>query len=325
MKIYKPLMTKKGLKLVDPETNRVRAVDTKIVRLSVRRKALAAGQYIVVTEEGTVKRYHPSRVADLVKAEDENAKKDFFSDRGEQTPDEIFKNLEILVKMVGRNIQPSLVVSGLSGMGKTFVIKETLKSMPKTNNRSGHFEESVDYVHIKGKATTAGIYAMLYEYSDKIIVLDDCDSIHKDPDAINMLKGALDSYDKRTLSYISSKPIKGLDGESIPSQFEFTGQIIFITNYPQSKIDPALRSRSFVADISMNQEQLFSRLDSLIEVIEPRLPMKAKRQSLELMKELAGEYKGIEINMRSFIKVARIAALQIPNLKEMALAQIANK
>ena len=68
--------------------------------------------------------------------------------------------------------------------------------------------ESYDFVHFKGRATAAGLFITLYENSDKIIVLDDCDSVFKDDDAVNILKGALDSYDTRKISYITTKALK---------------------------------------------------------------------------------------------------------------------
>ena len=68
--------------------------------------------------------------------------------------------------------------------------------------------ESHEFVHFKGRATAAGLFVTLYENCDKIIILDDCDSVFKDADAVNILKGALDSYDTRNISYITTKPLK---------------------------------------------------------------------------------------------------------------------
>jgi len=121
----------------------------------------------------------------------------FMTVREARDPQEMFTNLARLTKMVGRGIQPSLVVTGGAGTGKTHLVKQTLSDMG--------LEESTDFVHFKGRATPAGLFITLYENSDKIIVLDDCDSVFKDDDAVNILKGALDSYDSRKISYITSK------------------------------------------------------------------------------------------------------------------------
>jgi hypothetical protein len=226
----------------------------------------------------------------------------------------MFGNLERLTKMVGRGIQPSLVITGMAGVGKTHLVKETLKGMGLT--------ESKDFVHFKGRATAAGLFITLYQNSDKIIVLDDCDSVFKDDDAVNILKAALDSYDTRKISYISSKPLKDEYGDPIPPHFEFTGRIIFISNIHQSKLDEAIRSRSFVSDITMNTTQMFTRMEQLMEGMERSIPIAAKQQALEIMKRLDSKFAGIDVNLRSFIKAARICAMGFDNPEEMIAEQI---
>ena len=230
-----------------------------------------------------------------------------------QDPSEMFKNIERLTKMVGRGLQPSLVITGSAGTGKTHIVKSTLEEMG--------LKESTDFVHFKGRATPAGLFVTLYENNDKIIVLDDCDSVFKDDDAVNILKGALDSYDTRKISYISTKSLKDEFGSEVPRHFEFSGRIIFISNINQSKLDEAIRSRSFVADVDLTNDQMFERIEQLMEKMESRVPAAAKAQALELMKELDKEFE-IEINLRSFIKAARICAMGFENPKMMVAEQI---
>ena len=224
----------------------------------------------------------------------------FMSVRQEQDPSVMFANIERLTKMVGKGIQPSLVITGSAGTGKTHLVKQTLTDMG--------FEEAKDFVHFKGRATAAGLFVTLYENEDKIIVLDDCDSVFKDDDAVNILKGALDSYDARKISYISTKTLKDTYGCEVPRHFEFTGKIIFISNISQAKLDAAIRSRSFVADVELTTEQMFARMEQLMSKMESRIPSAAKEQALKYMKELAEEFDGVEVNLRSFIKAARICA-----------------
>lgn len=240
-------------------------------------------------------------------------KMSFMQAKEAQCPDEMFKNIERLTKMVGRGLQPSLVITGGAGMGKTHIVKSTLEEMG--------LKESYDFVHFKGRATAAGLFVTLYENNDKIIVLDDCDSVFKDDDAVNILKGALDSYDTRKISYISTKSLKDEFGSEVPRHFEFSGRIIFISNISQSKLDEAIRSRSFVADVDLTNEQMFERIEQLMPKMESRVPDSAKAQALELMKELDAEFE-IEINLRSFIKAARICAMGFENPKMLVAEQI---
>lgn len=240
-------------------------------------------------------------------------KMSFLQAKTKQCPDEMFKNIERLTKMVGRGLQPSLVITGGAGMGKTHIVKSTLEEMG--------LKESYDFVHFKGRATAAGLFVTLYENNDKIIVLDDCDSVFKDDDAVNILKGALDSYDTRKISYISTKSLKDEFGSEVPRHFEFSGRIIFISNISQSKLDEAIRSRSFVADVDLTNDQMFERIEQLMPKMESRVPAAAKEQALELMKELDTEFE-IEINLRSFIKAARICAMGFENPKMLVAEQI---
>ena len=244
----------------------------------------------------------------------EPQKMSFMSVKQQQDPEVMFTNIERLTKMVGRGIQPSLVITGGAGMGKTHLVKGTLEGMG--------LRESYDFVHFKGRATAAGLFITLYENSDKIIVLDDCDSVFRDDDAVNILKGALDSYDTRKISYITSKALKDEFGTEVPRHFEFTGRIIFISNISQSRLDEAIRSRSFVADVDLTTDQMFTRMEQLMPKMESRIPLAAKEQALALMKELDKEFDGLEINLRSFIKAARICAMGFEDPKLMIAEQI---
>ena len=284
-----------------------------LIREIQLRNAEANREVLMVTTGGRVTRV-PGAQAGVSVTAPANAKMSFLSVIESRDPEVMFSNLERLTKMVGKGIQPSLVITGMAGVGKTHLVKETLKGMG--------LRESYEFVHFKGRSTAAGLFITLYQNSDKIIVFDDCDSIFKDDDAVNILKAALDSYDTRKISYISSKPLKDEYGEPIPAHFEFTGKVIFISNIHQSKLDEAIRSRSFVADISMNTTQMFTRMEQLMAKMEPSIPLAAKQQALTIMKSLDEKYAGIDVNLRSFIKAARICAMGFDNPEMMVAEQI---
>ena len=308
MQIYQPVRI--GKKLV------ARHVDTKaiaaksLIRAVQIRNAEANNELLMVSASGRVTRIENTNP----KTQPEAPKMSFMSVIEKRDPQQMFNNLERLTKMVGKGIQPSLVITGSAGTGKTFLVKDTLTKMG--------LKESNEFVHFKGRATAAGLFVTLYDNCDKIIVLDDCDSVFKDPDAVNMLKAALDSYDTRNISYITSKPLKDQFGTHLPRSFEFTGKIIFISNLDQSTLDEAIRSRSFVSDISMTTEQMFMRIEGLMEKMEDKIPTKAKQQAMTIMKELHEKYDGISVNLRSFIKAARICAMGFENAKDMVAEQI---
>ena len=254
-----------------------------LIRYIQIRNAEKNGEVLVLSANGRVSRMKNTNY------KKEPQKLSFMTVVEKRDPKVMFSNLERLTKMVGRGIQPSLVITGGAGLGKTYLVKKTLTDMG--------LEEAKQFVHFKGRATAAGLFVTLYENSDKIIVLDDCDSVFKDMDAVNMLKAALDSYDTRKLSYISTKPLKDAYGDPVPRHFEFTGKIIFISNISQSKLDEAIKSRSFVSDISMNTKQMFKRIDDLKDDIEKKIPGEVKEKALQIMKSLEKKYDGVEINL----------------------------
>jgi hypothetical protein len=305
--IYKPARIDGKLVAKNVATGSI--APENLIRYIQIRNAEKNKELLVVNGNGRVSRMHNTNYKS-----NEPQKLSFMSVVEKRDPKVMFNNLERLTKMVGRGIQPSLVITGGAGLGKTYLVKKTLTDMG--------LEEAKQFVHFKGRATAAGLFVTLYENSDKIIVLDDCDSVFKDMDAVNMLKAALDSYDTRKLSYISTKPLKDAYGDPVPRHFEFTGKIIFISNISQSKLDEAIKSRSFVSDISMNTKQMFQRIDDLKNQIETKIPNEVKDKALEIMKGLEKKYDGVEINLRSFIKACRICAMGFENAEGMVAEQI---
>lgn len=306
--VFEPVRIKGKLFAKNVATGEIAAKG--LIREVALRAAEQNRQVMIVNSGGRVTRMPAAEMGVAPQPQ----KLSFMATKQQQDPSVMFQNIERLTKMVGKGIQPSLVITGGAGMGKTHLVKSTLEGMG--------LQESYDFVHFKGRATAAGLFITLYENSDKIIVLDDCDSVFRDDDAVNILKGALDSYDTRKISYITTKALKDEFGTEVPRHFEFSGRIIFISNISQSKLDEAIRSRSFVADVDLTTDQMFTRMEQLMPKMESRIPLAAKEQALALMKELDAEFDGLEINLRSFIKAARICAMGFENPKMMIAEQI---
>lgn len=188
-------------------------------------------------------------------------------------------------------------------------------------------ESEGDWVHIKGASTAFGMYMNLFRYKNKLIVFDDCDSVFTDKDGINILKGALDSSDKRVISWIS----KATTGKKAlaPPRFNFKGRIIFISNWPSKKIDSAIRNRSFVVDINLKQQDVLKRIQTILPHIgndsEIPLTMEAKGRAFEFLKEAAeDENNQMEISIRTLVNFAKIAASGVPQWKRLMKIQSLN-
>jgi hypothetical protein len=221
-----------------------------------------------------------------------------------------FSFVEKLVKMVATGVQPSAVITGEGGLGKTYTVTKTLEEMG-LENQTALLEELEEgegienaYVTIKGFSTAKGLYRTLYENNGGIIVFDDCDSILKDAVALNILKGALDSYDRRYISWNAEMK----ESDDLPRSFEFTGQIIFISNMDADKIDQAVRSRSMMIDLSMSDAQKIDRMEhiALSGSFLPEYEAEIKTDALNLLREIKDDVK--EISLRTLIAVAKIRA-----------------
>lgn len=312
MTVFAPVRVKGKLMAKNTATGEI--ASKGIIRDVQLRSAEANREVLVVNPvNGRVTRV-PAASAGVAPASVAPSKASFVTVLEDRDPEVMFSNLSALTRMVGRGVQPSLVVTGMAGMGKTHIVKNTLIEMG--------LKESTDFVHFKGRATAAGLFITLYQNSNSIIILDDCDSVFRDENAVNILKGALDSYDTRKISYITSKPLKDEFGDALPMHFEFTGKIIFISNISQANLDEAIKSRSFVADISMTTDQLFTRMEQLMAKMETKIPMAAKEQALAIMKDLHSKYEGVAVNLRSFIKAARICAMGFEDPTSMIAEQI---
>lgn len=209
-------------------------------------------------------------------------------------PETIFEDLTTYVDMVIKGTQPSLLITGSPGVGKTYLVTKQLK------------DANVKYLHVKGRSTAAGMYITLYEHNGETILFDDCDSIFGSDDAVNILKGALDTEDPRKISWLVGRPLKTADGKTVPKQFDFKGKVIFISNLPQKKIDKAIKSRSFVLEVALTPEDMLKKMRKEIKHVSPETPIRLREAALEFIEEVSKTAKNLELNMRTLVKAIKI-------------------
>lgn len=242
---------------------------------------------------------------------------------------ERFGFVEKLVNMVSSGVQPSAIITGQGGLGKTFTVMKTLQAAGIEDYNEvirklpvgSRVNMSKLYVTIKGYSTPKGLYRTLFENNHSVVVFDDYDSILKDPVALNLLKGALDSYGKRIISWNAESFGKDDD---LPRSFEFKGKVIFISNMDQNNIDQAIRSRSMMIDLSMTDDQKIERMETICKSDEfmPEYDDEIKTDALNLIRELKTEAK--EISLRTLISVAKIRAANPSDYKDLATYVLCN-
>lgn len=177
----------------------------------------------------------------------------------EETDEEVFERIEntyksmaCLVESVASNTVNSLVISGSPGIGKSYTVENTLRSL-KGNMFAVH----------KGYIRASHLFRLLWENKNPgdVVVLDDTDAIFGDETALNILKAALELKPIRRIGWGSEKTFEDQDGEEIPRYFDFQGAVIFLTNLDfhnmissGSKYSPhlsAIESRSLVLDLGI--------------------------------------------------------------------------
>ena len=173
---------------------------------------------------------------------------------------ERFEILDEMTKAVRNGDIRAMIVSGPPGVGKSYGVEFQLQ---KAGLLDVLAERKPKFEIVKGAMSAIGLYAKLYEFAAEgnVVVFDDCDDILMEEQSLNTLKGALDSSERRFISWNTDSRI--LRSEGIPDRFEFKGAAIFITNikfeHVRSKklrghLD-ALESRCHYIDLQMDTQR----------------------------------------------------------------------
>ena len=183
-------------------------------------------------------------------------------------------NFQILDDMTGAvkaGEVRAMIVSGPPGVGKSFGVEAVLGKQELFNTL---MEREPEYEIVKGSMSSIGLYCKLHQRKDEnqVLVMDDCDSILGDEECLNLLKGALDSGDKRVISW--NKDSRILRDEGIDNSFEFKGSVIFITNINFNMVKSkkirahlaALESRCHYIDLGMDTiREKFLRIHQVVQ------------------------------------------------------------
>jgi hypothetical protein len=236
------------------------------------------------------------------------------------TINERFGFVSDMVTMLCNGAQPSVVVTGPGGLGKSYTVSKTLESNGfkdistlEALEIGARINTKKSFRVIKGYSTPKGLYRLLYENKDGVLVFDDCDSVLKDPISLNLLKGALDSYSRRIISWRAD-----IRDEDLPTSFEFKGRVVFISNLASTQIDQAIITRSMAVDLSMTTKQKIERMRFIMESPEfmPETDKQHKVDAITLIDLLQDKVK--ELSLRTLLQVTNIRANAGSNWRNLA-------
>lgn len=170
-----------------------------------------------------------------------------------------FEALSIMTQAALAGDINALIVSGPAGLGKSFTIEKALESWDPSE---------ANHRIVKGYVKATALYKLLYQHRGRgqVLVFDDADDVFLDETAINLLKAALDSTERRIISYMTEGTlIDDETAERLPKSFRFEGTVVFLTNLDMdgmiergSKLTPhlqALISRSHYVDLAMKSKR----------------------------------------------------------------------
>jgi hypothetical protein len=224
---------------------------------------------------------------------------------------ERFEILDEMTKAVKAGTVRAMIVSGPPGVGKSFGVETVLRKddlFDQLGNRKPKYEV------VKGTLSAVGLYKKLYEFSRKgnILVFDDCDVIFTDELSLNIMKAALDTSKKRTISWNTDSRL--LRQEDVPSSFEFSGGCIFITNLKFANVRSkklqdhlaALESRCHYIDLQM--DTMRERLLRIRQIVDDGMLKDYEFEdgvADEIIDFIFGnKHKMRELSLRTVLKVA---------------------
>lgn len=255
------------------------------------------------------------------------------SEKEMRDPETLYGHLSQLVDMACKGSLRSLLIYGGPGTGKTYTIMKTIKEAGMTQGK--------EYVKLSGKASPLSIYQTLFMYREGgLVVFDDLDSMWGNQDATNILKAALDTSPVREISWGSTNTInvsKMGDDEreelfqkidqdimdkpekvKFPSQFDFKGRVIFISNLKKEEFDSAIMSRSAKINMDLSPTEILQRMRTVLPHLGgDDIEIEKKEELLDHLIKMHGDGQLDAVTMREFVKGMNILRSGAPNWKDL--------
>lgn len=239
-----------------------------------------------------------------------------------------FASLDLMTYGVVNGDFRSMIVSGNPGIGKTYTLEYILESAQDAGK--------IEFTSVRGFVRATGLFKLLYDHKEKgkVVMFDDADSVFADENGLNLLKAALDTTKKRTISWRTEKFFESEDGEAIPKYFDFNGSVIFVSNLDfernvksGNRLAPhmeALMSRSYYLNLNLTgTRELLLRIQSVVDNSDILASMDlSKKQQKEITSYIATNVSKLrELSLRTIIKLGTImkaSAGDAVNFKRMA-------
>lgn len=249
----------------------------------------------------------------------------------EETEDQIIARIKERFEMFSYSINGvatddirALIVAGAPGIGKTETISRILEEHEKKNG--------LNFEIVRGNIVSSyQLYQLLFMNSeeDNVLVLDDCDAILRDNNSLNILKAALESGERPRIISYKSQSVMNL---GMPTEFEYKGRMIFITNENFQKIIDkdtsvlakhlrALIDRSLYLDLMLHsRKEVYCRIKEMMHdhqlLAHKDIDKKFEPHILLWIKNHMDEIRSL--SLRTPIHLAELISTNETNWKRMA-------
>lgn len=233
-----------------------------------------------------------------------------------KTPDKQIHQLNKLYAKFLKTDSPLLIASGGAGVGKTYnfhLVAKILNKKPFDSEVDNPGDSDYDYVEAPEVDSPIQLVSLLKEHNGKVILFDDSDNVLKNKDTAGILKKATASSGKRIVGKKST-------GSGNVDPFEFTGQIVFLTNMNQGQLNKDENARAIMSRATKNdiyftkKEQLYfiekfkhqfeftgiKRLDNKLEDIKER------DEVFKIMRDNIKKIDPLKFNVRSMKEMLEV-------------------
>ena len=222
--------------------------------------------------------------------------------------DNLYEKPREYIQMIASGVskQRGLIISGPTGLGKTYNVKKILN------------DNKIEYESAVGHITSLMVYEKLYQARSKgsIILFDDVEILQNTTN-LNFIKAALNES-ASIVEYQTSKPI------GIPKKFLFEGKIIILLNEVPRKNSEhykAIASRMITYILEFSREQRLEIIKELAEMGQEGLSKKEVMMIFEWIKSNT-KLSTKNLNLRLFFQAIDFYKWNKAKWEELTLAQI---
>jgi hypothetical protein len=104
--------------------------------------------------------------------------------------------------------------------------------------------------------------------------------------------------------------------DSLPNHFDFSGRVIFISNFKLKDVPQPIISRALYVDVSMTPEEKIERIRKIAPALCPTLGQTERTECIDLLDTL--KYQAEDLNLRTMLNVAQIRKSNPTRWREMS-------